>query len=99
MKFSKSWLFSAAAWAAFSPTGARASEADIHIPDLSQVSFFNGSVTGTHVLMAGLVVCVLGVIYGWLQYVQTRNLPVHPTMGTVSQIIWETCKTYLFQQG
>jgi K(+)-stimulated pyrophosphate-energized sodium pump len=49
--------------------------------------------------MTGLVVCLLGVVYGWIQYIQTRNLPVHSTMGNVSQIIWETCKTYLFQQG
>ena len=49
--------------------------------------------------MIGLVVCALGVVYGWMQYIQTRNLPVHSSMAAVSQIIWETCKTYLFQQG
>ncbi len=78
---------------------ARASEADIKIPDLNTVSFFGGSLTGHAVLMIGLAVCVVGVIYGWLQYVQTRNLQVHSSMAQVSQIIWETCKTYLFQQG
>ena len=78
---------------------ARASEADIRIPDLSQVSFFGGALSGTAVLMIGLAVCVIGGIYGWLQYIQTKNLPVHPSMSAVSQIIWETCKTYLFQQG
>ena len=77
----------------------RASESDIHIPDLKSVSFFNGALSGNAVLMIGLVVCALGVIYGWMQYIQTRNLPVHASMGAVSQIIWETCKTYLFQQG
>ncbi len=76
-----------------------ASEADIKIPDLSSVSFFDGALSGTQVLMFGLIVCVVGTIYGWLQYIQTRNLPVHAAMGAVSQIIWETCKTYLFQQG
>ena len=81
------------------PSAVRASEADITIPDLSQVSFFNGALSGTNVLMVGLVVCALGVVYGWLQYIQTKKLPVHATMGAVSQIIWETCKTYLFQQG
>ena len=76
-----------------------ASEADIHIPDLTKVTFFGGSLTGMSVLMIGLVVCVLGVAYGWLQYIQTKNLPVHASMAAVSQIIWETCKTYLWQQG
>ncbi len=80
-------------------TPAFASEADIKIPDLTQVTFFGGSLTGMNVLMLGLVVCVIGTIYGWMQYVQTKSLPVHASMGAVSQIIWETCKTYLFQQG
>ncbi len=83
----------------FVPTLARASEADIRIPDLRAVSFFDGRLSGMNILMLGLVVCFLGTIYGWLQYVQTRNLPVHSTMAAVSSIIWETCKTYLFQQG
>jgi K(+)-stimulated pyrophosphate-energized sodium pump len=88
----------AAALAGF-VTPAFASESDIKIPDLSTVQFFNGALTGHAILMIGLVVCALGVVYGWMQYVQTKNLPVHKSMGDVSQIIWETCKTYLFQQG
>ncbi len=76
-----------------------ASESDIRIPDLKTVSFFGGSLSGMNVLMIGLVVCVLGVVYGWVQYLQTKNLPVHSSMSDVSQIIWETCKTYLWQQG
>ncbi len=99
MTLPKSWQFGAAALAAFAPPALHASESDIKIPDLTQVSFFNGSLSGTAVLMIGLAVCALGVIYGWMQYIQTRNLPVHSSMGNVSQIIWETCKTYLFQQG
>ncbi len=99
MTLPKCWQTAAAALAAFLPSVVRASEADIKIPDLSKVSFFNGSLSGTNVLMIGLVVCVLGVVYGWLQYIQTKKLPVHATMSAVSQIIWETCKTYLFQQG
>jgi len=91
-------LVAATAAAAFLPS-LRASESDIHIPDLRSVSFFNGALSGNAVLMIGLVVCVLGIVYGWMQYIQTRNLPVHASMGAVSQIIWETCKTYLFQQG
>ncbi|HEY8995304.1 MAG TPA: sodium-translocating pyrophosphatase [Lacunisphaera sp.] len=88
----------ATALAAFA-SPALASEADIRIPDLTTVTFLGGSLTGTGILMIGLIICVLGVGYGWLQYIQTRNLPVHAAMGAVSQIIWETCKTYLFQQG
>jgi len=80
-------------------TSLRASEADIAIPDLSEVTFFGGALSGTALLMAGLVICALGMAYGWMQYLQTRNLPVHDSMAKVSQIIWETCKTYLFQQG
>ncbi len=98
MKFSKCWLRAAALAASLTPT-LRASEADIRIPDLHAVSFLNGSLSGINVLMIGLVVCVLAMIYGWWQYVQTKNLPVHASMAAVSQIIWETCKTYLFQQG
>ncbi len=78
---------------------ARASEADINIPDLSTVSFFDGALSGMSVLMIGLAVCIAGVFYGWRQYIQTRNLQVHASMSAVSQVIWETCKTYLFQQG
>jgi K(+)-stimulated pyrophosphate-energized sodium pump len=99
MKLPKCSQLGAAALAAFLPSAVQAGEADIRIPDLSAVSFVGGSLTGTMVLMAGLVVSVLAVAYGWLQYVQTKNLPVHPSMSAVSQIIWETCKTYLFQQG
>src|SRR4051812_32623076 len=88
----------AAALSAFAPS-AFASESDIKIPDLSSVQFFGGSLTGHAILMIGLAVCALGVVYGWMQYLQTKNLPVHRSMGDVSQIIWETCKTYLFQQG
>ncbi|MDB6127506.1 MAG: Inorganic diphosphatase, partial [Verrucomicrobia bacterium] len=88
-----------AAALAASATSAFASEADIHIPDIKQVLFFNGAINGMNVLMIGLVVCVLATIYGWMQYLQTKKLQVHSSMSDVSQIIWETCKTYLFQQG
>jgi len=47
----------------------------------------------------GLVVCVVGLLFGIVQYRQIRGLPVHKSMGDVSDTIWETCKTYLLQQG
>jgi K(+)-stimulated pyrophosphate-energized sodium pump len=85
--------------AAFLPSLARAGEADIQIPDLNAISFLNGALTGYSILIIGLGVCLVGVAYGWLQYIQTRALPVHSSMSEISQIIWETCKTYLWQQG
>lgn len=99
MKLHNTPLRVAAALAATSPLTLQASEADIRIPDLTQIEFFGGSLTGMSILMIGLLVCGLGMLYGWMQYLQTRKLPVHSSMGAVSQIIWETCKTYLFQQG
>jgi len=100
MKLPKIWqLGGAAAFAASAVPSLRASEADIKIPDLSTVSFLGGSLSGTTVLMIGLAVCVVGFLFGWMQYLQIRGLPVHGSMGTVSNIIWETCKTYLAQQG
>ncbi|ESP63103.1 Pyrophosphate-energized proton pump [Smithella sp. ME-1] len=51
------------------------------------------------ILNVGLIICVIGMAFGILQYVQTKNLPAHKAMLDVSQTIWETCKTYLFQQG
>jgi len=74
-----------------------AGEADIKIPPLDQVHF--GSVSGLTILYAGLFICLLGAAFGWVQYQQTQQLPVHSRMKGVSNIIWETCKTYLLQQG
>jgi K(+)-stimulated pyrophosphate-energized sodium pump len=99
MNVHNSLKWGAAALAATVPSALRASEADIRIPDLRAITFFDGSLGGVTILMIGLAVCALGMIYGWMQYIQTRNLPVHSSMAAVSQIIWETCKTYLFQQG
>jgi len=80
--------------------GALASEADIHIPDLTQVRFAGlGGVSGEMLMYLGIVICAIGAIFGWVQYNQTRALPVHDSMRNVSNIIWETCKTYLFTQG
>ncbi|OHE24163.1 MAG: sodium-translocating pyrophosphatase [Syntrophus sp. GWC2_56_31] len=76
-----------------------AGEADIKIPDLTQISFMGGSLGGLTILNIGLVICAIGMVFGWLQYNQTKNLPAHQAMLDVSNTIWETCKTYLFQQG
>ncbi|HYD83698.1 MAG TPA: sodium/proton-translocating pyrophosphatase, partial [Opitutus sp.] len=79
---------------------ARASEANIQIPDLTQVSFDGlGGTSGLTLMYAGLALCLLGGIFGMIQYWQTKALPVHASMAKVSHTIWETCKTYLFTQG
>ncbi|MCF7668192.1 MAG: sodium-translocating pyrophosphatase [Verrucomicrobia bacterium] len=80
---------------------ARASEADINVPLLDNVTFnvLGTDVSGLLLMYIGIFVCILGGIFGLVQYIQTRNLPVHDAMRNVSNIIWETCKTYLIQQG
>src|SRR5205809_7557212 len=79
--------------------GLHAGEADIHLPPLQNVSFFNGDLSGQAVLYFGLAICVVGALFGLFQYQRIRALPVHKAMSDVSHTIWETCKTYLFQQG
>ncbi len=81
-------------------TALRASEADLKIPPLDAVKF-DGlfGVSGVSLMYFGIVMCAIGVVFGLVQYQQTRALPVHKSMSDVSQTIWETCKTYLFQQG
>jgi K(+)-stimulated pyrophosphate-energized sodium pump len=77
-----------------------AGEADIKLPDLSQITFDGlGGVSGVTLMHIGLGICALGAIFGLLQYKQTKALPVHESMARVSNTIWETCKTYLFTQG
>ncbi len=76
-----------------------ASEADIKIPDLTAVAFMGGKLGGLTILNIGLLICALGAAFGLIQFIQTKNLPAHQAMLDVSHTIWETCKTYLFQQG
>ncbi len=81
-------------------TGAFAGEADIHIPPLDAVKFDRlGGVSGATLMYLGIFICFIGAIFGLVQYKQTKALPVHESMGKVSNTIWETCKTYLFTQG
>jgi K(+)-stimulated pyrophosphate-energized sodium pump len=77
-----------------------AGEADLNLPALDQVKFSAfGGLSGDTILYFGLAVCVAGTLYGLWQYSQTCALPVHRAMSDVSNVIWETCKTYLTQQG
>ncbi len=73
-------------------------EAELKLPDLSTVSFFGG-ISGPALLMGGLGVSVLGLIFGLMMYTHLRNLPVHASMLEISELIYETCKTYLLTQG
>lgn len=81
-------------------SSAWASEADLKIPNLGlDMDFFGSAVSGTTILYGGLVVCLLGMLFGLIEFVKIKNLPVHPKMLAISTLIYETCKTYLFQQG
>ena len=82
-------------------TSAFAGEADIVLPDLSKVSFkiFGSDMGGLSIMYFGLVVCLIGLVFAAVQYSQTKNTPAHSSMLEVSEIIWETCKSYLAQQG
>lgn len=76
-----------------------ASEADLPIPDLSN-SYFNSIGMNGHALLAwGIFIIVLGMLFGLWQFMKIKKLPAHKSMLSVSHIIYETCKTYLFQQG
>ena len=84
----------------FTFTASHAGENDIIVPDLTKVKFEGlGGVSGATLMYIGLVICLIGAIFGLVQYKQTKSLPVHKSMADVSNTIWETCKTYLFTQG
>ncbi len=72
-------------------------EASLKIPDLGQVHV--GGVGGRTLLTFGLGVCVLGLVFGLVIFSQLKNLPVHESMREISELIYETCKTYLITQG
>src|ERR1044071_5424549 len=72
-------------------------EANLKLPDLSQVSFLGTN--GHSLLSIGLLFCVFGLGFGMWIFVRLRNLPVHRSMREISELIYETCKTYLVTQG
>ncbi len=73
-------------------------EASLVLPDLRSVTFVGG-VNGHTLLLFGLLVCALGWAFGIVTYSRLKNLPVHEAMREMSELIYETCKTYLLQQG
>jgi|YelNatPaOPRAMG01_1025707.scaffolds.fasta_scaffold04469_12 K(+)-stimulated pyrophosphate-energized sodium pump len=76
------------------------SEAELKLPELGGVTYKSlGGISGFQLMLIGILVCIIGLIFGLIQYNKIRNLPVHKSMLNVSTIIWETCKSYLIQQG
>jgi len=74
-------------------------EAALKLPDLSQVSFFHGAINGHRLLLIGIAFCVFGLLFGTWIYMSLKRLAVHRAMREISELIYETCKTYLFTQG
>jgi K(+)-stimulated pyrophosphate-energized sodium pump len=72
-------------------------EASLRLPDLSQVQFLG--IDGHKLLLFGILFCVFGLIFGLVIYSKLKNLPVHRSMRDISELIYETCKTYLITQG
>src|SRR5580658_26195 len=89
-----------AARALAQPAGeAGGGEAALKLPDLSQVSFFSGAIDGHKLLLIGILFCLFGLGFGMAIFMRLKNLPVHRSMREISELIYETCKTYLITQG
>ncbi len=82
---------------AYGQEHAAGGEANLQLPDLSTVKFLG--MNGHSLLMFGPLFCILGMVFGLFMYVHLKGLPAHRAMKEVSQLIWETCKTYLLHQG
>jgi K(+)-stimulated pyrophosphate-energized sodium pump len=104
-----SFLFSLLSFAALSmlspailfaqaPPSHAGGEANLRLPDLAQATFF-GIINGRLLLMYGLIVVALGLLFGLVIYHELKNLPVHKSMLEISELIYETCKTYLVTQA
>lgn len=72
-------------------------EANLVVPDLNTVEFFG--INARLLLGIGLIVCLLGLAFGLFNYLRVKQLPVHKSMRDISELIYETCKTYLITQG
>jgi len=67
------------------------SEVDLPVPDLNGFQ--------SNLLIAGIIICLLGILFGITMYLSIRKIPAHKSMLDVSKTIYETCKTYMIQQG
>jgi len=86
-----------AAGAQAQPAPAAGGEANLKLPDLSSVNFLG--INGHKLLLFGILFCVFGLAFGMAIYTKLKNLPVHRAMREISELIYETCKTYLITQG
>jgi K(+)-stimulated pyrophosphate-energized sodium pump len=80
-----------------SSTETAGGEASLILPNLNDVSFHG--IAGGHLLAYGLIICALGLLFGVAIFLWLRRLPAHKSMKEVSELIWQTCKTYLQKQG
>jgi K(+)-stimulated pyrophosphate-energized sodium pump len=93
-------LLTLSAAAAFAqPAGEAGGEAALKLPKLDVVSFFNGAIDGHKLLLIGILFCLFGLGFGMAIFMRLKNLPVHRAMREISELIYETCKTYLITQG
>ena len=90
-------LFVTTTCALAQPAGEAGGEAALKVPDLSTVSFLG--INGHNLLVIGIAFCVFGLGFGMAIYMRLKNLPVHRAMREISELIYETCKTYLVTQG
>jgi K(+)-stimulated pyrophosphate-energized sodium pump len=82
-----------------SSAAAFAGESDLVLPDLKSVKFFSNTIDGWSLLFWGLLICVFGMVFGAVQFSQIKKMRVHKSMLDISELIYETCKTYLLTQG
>ena len=81
-------------------TGAAASEIDLKIPSLDvDYNFWGHTITGSQILLYGLIICGLGFIFGLYEFFKIKKMPVHKSMANMAALIYETCKTYMKQQA
>ena len=79
---------------------ANASEIDLNVPVLSpSFNIFGLSLTGTQILSVGLLICLVGMLFGLIEFIRIKKMPAHKAMLKVSETIYETCKTYMKQQA
>ena len=89
----------AASAALAQPAQEAGGEASLKLPDLTSVRFLNNAIDGHRLLLIGILFCLFGLGFGLTIYMRLKNLPVHRAMREISELIYETCKTYLITQG
>ena len=81
------------------PASEAGGEASLKLPRLDSVSFLNDAIDGHKLLLIGILFCLFGLGFGMAIFMRLKNLPVHRSMREISELIYETCKTYLVTQG